>query len=39
VERQGEGNALNGEHINGCGMTDTNSTPGGVLVFCSGNTP
>ena len=34
-----EGNALNGEHINGCGMTDTNSTPGGVLVFCSGNTP
>ena len=32
-------NVLNGERIDGCGTTDTDSTPGGVLVTCQNNTP
>lgn len=32
-----EGNALNGDGIQGCGMLDTNDIPGGVLVTCQNN--
>lgn len=32
-------NALNGEHIKGCGMRDDDARPGGVLVSCSNNSP
>jgi hypothetical protein len=33
------GNALNGESLQGCGMTDDDAQPGGVLVKCGNNTP